>query len=267
MHGSTIALIYHDVATRDERDRTGFPGPLAGAYKLDPGVFTAHLDAIAAKAVKVGLYAERPDALLTFDDGGASAAWIAEELEKRGMRGAFFVVTARIGTDGFLGADQIRDLVARGHEIGSHSHTHPSYMARLSGAELAHEWATSRELLAELLGVAPPSAAVPGGSVSPEVIEQAAQAGYERVFTSTPGSRPSRRSGITVVGRYTIWANDPPGLAAAFASGARAPRVRRWLAWQLKSGAKRVSPRAYEAVRAARAGWPSGARKDASRSI
>ncbi len=124
--------------------------------------------------------------MLTFDDGGVSALAIASALEARGWLGTFFVVTSRIGTPGFLDADEIRELSARGHEIGSHSHTHPSYMARRDTAAVGWEWRTSAESLAATLGAPPASAAVPGGSTSPAVVEQAAAAGYTRLFTSTP---------------------------------------------------------------------------------
>jgi len=259
--------MYHDVVPRAERDRAGFPGPVAGAYKLEPAAFSAHLDAIARAGVELGLFGEREQATLTFDDGGASAVRIAQELELRGVRGMFFVVTGRIGTPGFLDADGVRELAARGHEVGSHSHTHPPYMGRLGAAELAEEWTRSRELLAELLGSPPMSAAAPGGSVSDELIKQVAQAGYAQLFTSTPRALQVGHSGIDLIGRYTIWAKDPPELAAALAAGARGPRARRLLAWQLKSAAKRISPSVYEAARSAWAGRPSAARNDASRSI
>src|SRR5205085_305494 len=83
----------------------------------------------------------------------------------RGWRGAFFVVTSRIGTRGFLDATSVRELAARGHEVGSHSHTHPKYMGRLGAGTVAEEWCASRDALAGLIGESPVSAAVPGGSV------------------------------------------------------------------------------------------------------
>jgi peptidoglycan/xylan/chitin deacetylase (PgdA/CDA1 family) len=249
-----FALIYHDVAARDERDSVGFPGPVAGVYKLDPETFSAHVAAVAATGVTSGADPRSSRVMLTFDDGGSSSTWIAEELERHHMRGAFFIVTGRIGTPGFLDADAVRDLAERGHLVGSHSHTHPAYMARLGPRRLAAEWADSRALLGELLGSPPMSAAVPGGSVSRPVIEQAARAGYRELFTSTPRARVSTRDGITVIGRYTMWARDSPELAAAIVRGEPIARARRQASWQLKSAAKRVSPRLYEAARTARAG-------------
>jgi peptidoglycan/xylan/chitin deacetylase (PgdA/CDA1 family) len=165
----------------------------------------------------------------------------------------FFVVTERIGTRGFLDARSIVDLAARGHAIGSHTATHPSYMRRLDAAALEHEWKASRDTLGELLGAAPALAAVPGGSVSRPVMDAAAAAGYAILFTSTPTARVRTFGEMQVVGRCTIWASDPPGLAADYLSGAAGPRRRRRLGWELKSAAKRVNPRVYEGLRRAKA--------------
>lgn len=253
MPSAHVALVYHDVVTRRDREAVGFRGPVAGVYKLAPERFAAHLDALAATGVRFGLGDSGASAMLTFDDGGASAMWIAAELERHGWRGTFFLVTARIGTPGFVDAAGVRELAGRGHEIGSHSHTHPPYMRQLDSRALGEEWSISRAALTEMLGSPPRSAAIPGGSLSRGVIEQVACAGYERLFTSTPTVRISRHSEMAIFGRYTIWANDPPELSAAFVSGACAPRARRWLEWQVKSAAKRCNPRIYEAVRAVRA--------------
>lgn len=264
----TFALIYHDVVDRDERDRVGFPGPAAGIYKLERAHFRAHLDAIAATDVCWGDdRAERPRALLTFDDGGASSPWIGQQLERRGWRGAFFIVTSRIGTPGFMDAAAIRALAERGHQIGSHSHTHPRLMARLGRGELDDEWRTSRERLTELLGEPPPGAAVPGGSVSADVVAAVSAAGYEYLLTSTPWARARRQAGITVLGRNTIWARDSPELAAALVRGDRGARARRWLSWQTKSAAKRLAPGAYETLRHARVSGLAAARNETSRAV
>jgi peptidoglycan/xylan/chitin deacetylase (PgdA/CDA1 family) len=259
-------LIYHDVVTASRQNACGIPGRVAAAYKLEPDRFLSHLRALAETGVRFGLSDGRAPALLSFDDGGASAPWIATELERHGWRGAFFVITSRIGTPGFADATELRELLARGHEIGSHSHSHPPYMGKLGGAAVAREWQTSYAVLAEILGSPPASAAVPGGSVSAAVIEQAAAAGYRHLYTSTPTTRVRRHGEMRVVGRYTIWAGDSASLAAALVVGARLPRARRWVSWQSKSAAKRVSPGLYEAARSLRGTLADSRRNDASRS-
>jgi peptidoglycan/xylan/chitin deacetylase (PgdA/CDA1 family) len=245
----TVALIYHDVVAAARQDECGFPGPVAGRYKLDPEHFEAHLDAIAATGVSVGLIGDGSQAALTFDDGGASALDAAQALERRGWRGHFFITTGRIGTPGFLTAAQVGELAERGHMVGSHSHSHPTYMGSLSAPALATEWRSSRQALAEILGSPPDSAAVPGGFLSPDVIAQAAQAGYRLLLTSQPTTRPSSHDGMRVHGRFTIWAATTPARAAAYARGDRRALASLWIAWQAKTAPKRVSPRAYEALR------------------
>jgi peptidoglycan/xylan/chitin deacetylase (PgdA/CDA1 family) len=250
----TRALLYHDVAAPDRRDEFGFPGPAAARYKLDPGAFDAHLDAIAATGVAVGLVGDdpAPAAAITFDDGGASALAAADALERRGWRGHFLVVSGRVGTPGFLDADGVRELSARGHAVGSHSHTHPAQMNALAPLQLLAEWEESRELLGEIVGTPPVAAGVPGGSVSGAVIDAAATAGYELLMTSTPLARPRRVGAMTVMGRYGIWAGTPAARAAAYARGALAPRLRLRAGHEVKRVARRASPRLYGA---ARRGW------------
>ena len=248
--------MYHDIATADERDSVGFPGPVAGRYKLDPADFRAHLDAVAAAGVEIGLVdrtAALPAAAISFDDGGASALTAADELERRGWRGHFFVTTGRIGSSAFLDEDDVRELARRGHVVGSHSVSHPTYMGRLPRDELDREWRESRERLAEILGEPPSTASVPGGFLSRGVIESAAAAGYEVLMTSEPSSTVNQHDGLRVLGRYTIWATTPPERAAAYVRGARLPRARLWLGWKVKQRAKRLSPRAFEARRRRRA--------------
>jgi peptidoglycan/xylan/chitin deacetylase (PgdA/CDA1 family) len=247
--------MYHDIATASERESAGFPGPLAARYKLEPQAFEEHLDAIAASGLDVRtLDAEEPapQVAITFDDGGSSAPLAAELLERRGWRGQFFVTSSRIGTPGFMSGEQLVELQRRGHLIGSHSHTHPTYMGRLSRAELDEEWNRSREVLSGLLGTPVRTASVPGGYLSADVIAAAAAAGYELLFTSEPTARVLDRA-LPVRGRYTIWASTPARIAAGYAQGEPLPCARLWLEWNAKKLAKSVSPAAYQALRRVRA--------------
>jgi peptidoglycan/xylan/chitin deacetylase (PgdA/CDA1 family) len=251
-------LMYHDIAPAALREQVGFRGPLAARYKLDPATFESHLDALAATGLQVETLAGpqgAPDVAVTFDDGGRSALAAADALQRRGWRGQFFITTARIDTPGFLSAAQLLELAERGHVIGSHSHTHPTYMARMSREQLREEWTRSRAVLAEILGSAPATASVPGGYLSQAVIAAAAAAGYELLFTSEPTARVIR-NGVVVRGRYTIWASTPARVAAAYALGRPLACGRLWLEWNAKKLAKRASPAVYERLRRLRAARP-----------
>jgi peptidoglycan/xylan/chitin deacetylase (PgdA/CDA1 family) len=251
----THALIYHDVAPLEQRESVGFTGPLAARYKLEPADFEEHLAAIAATRARVGLItgAPAPTAAITFDDGGASALLAADMLERHGFRGHFFIATSRIGTPGFLEDAGVAELASRGHAVGSHSHTHPTYMGRLERDQILEEWRRSRGALGELLGVQPTTASVPGGFLSRNVVSAAAEAGFELLMTSEPSSRLRRYGGLTVAGRYTIWSTTPAATAAAYARGAPVARGRLWLEWNAKKQAKRISPKVYQSLRRLRA--------------
>jgi peptidoglycan/xylan/chitin deacetylase (PgdA/CDA1 family) len=204
---------YHDVT--DVPGDSGFQRPAAMPYKLGRHAFARHLDAIA----RAGTPALVPDhdltrpgrhLLLTFDDGGASARTIAEELERRGWRGHFFVVTSFIGSQRFLSAQDLRALHAAGHLIGSHSHTHPDIFNAQPPARMAEEWRVSGDILAQLLGAPCLTASVPGGDSSRAVFDSAAESDIRFLFTSEPQLRPQQLGGCWALGRYCPNAWTPP---------------------------------------------------------
>lgn len=85
----------------------------------------------------------RPSVAFTFDDGLASCVRAARILEEFDARGCFFLATSMVGERDaeriarfaadrihmppveFLDWDEVEALLAAGHEIGSHTHTHP----------------------------------------------------------------------------------------------------------------------------------------------
>ena len=248
-----IALEYHDVVRADARDASGFPGRAATSYKLLVADFENHLRAVSeAVTDRPTVHDLRSDGrgevpvLLTFDDGGASAyTEIADRLEAHGWRGHFFVATDYIGHPAFLSSVQIASLRRRGHVIGSHSCSHPLMMARCSWPQLLREWAESVRMLEDVIGEPITVASVPGGSVSKQVVEAAANAGIRTLFTSRPAMRGDEVAGCTVLGRFTLRSNSSPASAARLASGQLGPRVGQWTLWMTKSIVKRFAGPLY----------------------
>lgn len=246
-------LMYHGVAA-EGGPRDGFPGPGAAAYSVAPARFAEHLERIAAAT---GRPPERVDALtpgawmLTFDDGAASALEAAEQLARRAWRGHFFIATDLVGSPGFLGWDDVRELGRAGHVIGSHSCSHPARMAACSYEELLDEWSRSAAVLAEALGRPVSTASVPGGLYSPSVGRAAAAAGFTTLFTSLPSQRLGSIDGCLLIGRYAIRRDTSADEAAAAAAGRTLPWARQRTAWALRGTAKRIAGERYEGVRRA----------------
>ena len=251
--------MYHDVVTGGDLDVSGFSGAGPAHYKLDRAAFAEHLDRVAdamrRPPVPVGSLAGGAQAdgswSITFDDGGASATDIAEELDRRSWRGDFFIVTDRIGERGFLSADAIRALDAAGHGIGSHSRTHPRRLGSRPVPEILDEWRSSADALSSLLGHPVTTASVPGGWYSRDVARAAATAGLQVLCTSEPVRRVSRVDGCMVVGRGAIERDTPAATAVGFATGETRVWLSAWAAWNARKVAKTLAGGRYEQVRAA----------------
>jgi peptidoglycan/xylan/chitin deacetylase (PgdA/CDA1 family) len=253
-----IGLEYHDVVGADE-EASGFPGEAANSYKLSATRFADHLKALAQRGSAVGPVSsvhatmDKPLVLLTFDDGGLSAAHETRELlGVHGFPGHFFVTTGRIGTPGFCGATELRRLADLGHVIGSHSVSHPTRMSILSRAALEREWRESRETLEDILGRPVDTASVPGGYYARHVAEAAADVGVRFLFTSEPVTALEEVQGCLVIGRYTLrrWSTSAQVVQLTGASGLA--RLLEKLRWDTKKIVKRVAGRPYLALRE---GW------------
>jgi len=251
-------LLYHDVIDGSDWESSGFVGPGTAKYKLNLIEFKGHLAAIASvrstpPSDAHELSNSRDEAfpfLLTFDDGGESAAIrIASVLEQYGWRAHFFVTAGQIGKKGFVNAQQIRTLRAMGHVIGSHSFSHPVRMSHCSREQLSDEWTTSVSMLSDILGEQVDAASVPGGYYSKLVAETAAASGIKLLFNSEPTVRVRSVDGCLVVGRYNIFRETPARVLGDLVSLRSKERSRQWLFWNFKKIAKKIAGRPYLAAR------------------
>jgi len=226
-------LGYHDVT--DDPFVSGFQRAGALPFKHTVAGFARDLDAITGAASAPRLVT----------DGGTSALHIGDVLRARGWRGHFFIVTNLLGGRTFLTAADIRHLRSCGHLIGSHSHTHPDIFNALSPRRMLEEWHVSTDTLSQVLGERCATAAVPGGDISPQVLESAAAAGLRALFTSEPWLAPRRVHGCWILGRYIVKAATPSAriaALAAFRGWRRALLVRR-----CKVAARAALPSLYRA--------------------
>lgn len=155
-----------------------------------------------------------------FDDGhGSHHAIAAPRLEQAGFAGTFYVIsqrTADSGYPGYLSIAQVRDLSARGHEIGGHTRTHVR-LTPLSPRQRQEEVAGGRAEV-RAWGVGPVlSFAYPFGDYDAATIQAVLDAG----FTS---------AAATITGGVTA-ASDPFQLQyREVTSATRLADVQAWLA-------------------------------------
>ena len=138
---------------------------------------------------------------LTFDDGYTDFVEQAVPvLDRHGMTGTVYVVAGGLGAPKAWGteprwdlmdADQVRQVAAAGHEVGSHTMTHP----RLSGADeatLTAEIAGSRAVLEDVLQASVPGFCYPYGDFDAAAADAVRAAGYDHACVTgdyDPGDR------------------------------------------------------------------------------
>jgi peptidoglycan/xylan/chitin deacetylase (PgdA/CDA1 family) len=124
---------------------------------------------------------------------------------------------------GMMSWEQLRDLTRAGHEVGSHSLTHP-ILPKCSDPELDREIAGSKVLLEERLQVEVSSFCYPNGDYDARVAAAVTRAGYRMAVTT--GGGPNRRGHpLFELGRCDI--------ASDHASGRDGRLSERTLAWRL----------------------------------
>ena len=124
---------------------------------------------------------------LTFDDGLASdyheAFPVLRELD---LRATFFVVPGLVDTQGYVRWSELREMVAAGMEVGSHSLTHP-FVDQLDVAGLRREFGESKAMIEDRLGMAVRSASLPRGWPAPHLEAVLGELGYRAFCTSRVG--------------------------------------------------------------------------------
>ena len=233
-------LLYHSVS-RTASQKTA-------RIAVTPDAFARHLDAVVeggrtvltvseyARALEERCLPDRP-LVITFDDGYADFYDQAlPALEARGLRCTLYVTTGflegrpglreeRRPEDPFLDWGRLRELAARGVEIGGHSHSH-LHLDTLTDALASHEITSCKALLEDELQTPVTTFAYPHGFSSASLRRLVVAAGY----TSACGVRNAFSS-----------ADDDPFLLARLMllDTTTERELRRWL----EGVGARVAPR------------------------
>ena len=156
------------------------------SYLKDNGFETLTLSALLSIEDERDL-PEKP-VILTFDDGHVSHYRTALPVLK-GLRfgGIFFIVVDDVGRKNHMSWKRVRELRAKGMEIGSHSLNHIN-LQHASYQELIFQLKASKKELEERLDERILAFSIPTGLYSHRISDVARGMGYKLVFTSFTGN-------------------------------------------------------------------------------
>ena len=205
MYRDVVTFLYHEVSNNP--NSTGFLRKSNIPYKHKEEDFVKNIEVIKDTQIipstikDINIKSEKHKIMLTFDDGGKSAMYIADVLEKNNWQAHFFITTSMIGKNTFLNKNNIRDLFERGHVIGSHSHSHPTPFNKLTIREMVEEWSTSINILEQILNTKISCGSIPGGDMDKRTILSAQQSNIKYLFTSEPTNKLWKKNDLTLIGR------------------------------------------------------------------
>jgi peptidoglycan/xylan/chitin deacetylase (PgdA/CDA1 family) len=193
-------LTYHKLGPRPAGVR------LKGLY-VSRGLFERQLGELKRAGFKTAGHerpaheAGNPDkrVALTFDDGFANVLQNGiEALRRSEFRAIEFLVAGLLGgtneweiregeaRERLMDEAQVKEWLAAGHEIGSHTLTHP-YLSRVSCEQAREEIAASKKKLEDSFGVAVRHFCYPYGDFTPAVRDMVGEAGYATACTTEFG--------------------------------------------------------------------------------
>lgn len=157
-------------------------------------------------------------AVITFDDGFLSVYQNAMPvLNHFGFTATnYFVVHEIAGKNNWdtpkaqraacMNMEQIKQWISSGHEVGSHSLTHP-HLTTIDDETALNEINISKQFLTEKLGVDVLSFAYPYGDENQTICNHVKQAGYYNGVTTKRG-RANKTNNVFELPRHSIRRND-----------------------------------------------------------
>lgn len=171
----------------------------------------------------------------TIDDGNLSDATIvAPLLAERGLTAQIFVLTGRLGRQGFLDAAALSDLLAMKQTIGSHGRDHVDW-TRLDSVGRTQEIHDPRRILADLTGQPVEAIGLPFGRYNRSVLAEIRRAGFVRCYSSDGGAA---HLGAWPIARTSLRNDMTPADLRALITGSEPVQAR--LVRRLKGAVKRL---------------------------
>ena len=187
-------LMYHEIYRPEERDRLrGLTNP---AYNADINVFRRQMAWLFANNVKTltidellskNSHPEDKAVCLTFDDG-----WLGNYLhaypilQEYGLKATFFVATELIGRPFYMTWEYLKEMMASGMSIQSHTATHKP-LGGMDEKEIIFELSESKIIIEKRLTTEVKHLSLPHGSKNVRIWPLAKEIGYKTICTSDVG--------------------------------------------------------------------------------
>lgn len=179
-------LVYHHVRPQEGWAKTTWSWKMTVTretferhmqWLADHGYATITLDTMMEILQGVRAGPEKP-VVITFDDNNLNQYDAALPiLEKHGQVAVFYLITKYLDSSNAINRDRVKDLVARGQDIQSHTMTH-RVLTGLNDEELDWELQESKRILEEVTGRSVYHVAYPGTGQNERVRDHARAAGY-----------------------------------------------------------------------------------------
>jgi peptidoglycan/xylan/chitin deacetylase (PgdA/CDA1 family) len=225
-HEPVPVLMYHVVTA----PKPGTPYP--GLWTPEP-VFAAQMRALkragfhavtlqdAVDSWTKGLILPRKPIVISFDDGYSSQYRNAARILRRlGWPGVLFLETKNLHVAGGLTVREVKQMIAAGWELGSHTVTHPD-LTTLDASALRQELVQSRAILRRTFGVPVLSFCYPAGRFDGRVLAATRAAGYQQATTTQPGIAQPSTDRLTLP-RIRVDGQTSPATLVAEAGGTAA---------------------------------------------
>lgn len=179
-------------------------------YLKDSGYTIVSVEQLAAR-LEQGENVDKYIAL-SFDDGYKNNhSVVLPLLQKYDAKASFFVINKDIGDAIHMNEAEIKDMIAHGMELGSHTTSHAP-LAKIDEKYLAWELATSRYYLKKNFdGYIVRTLAYPNGNYNDTVISEAQRYGFYRALTGKVGVNTAESYKKAPMEMYRVTVADDGG--------------------------------------------------------
>lgn len=198
------ALCYHEVTPARPKD----------IFNVPPDQFRSHIRQFREQGcnfidlqdieeyVKHNKPLPEKPVLIAFDDGYKdNYTYAFPILKEEHAKASFFIVSHSIGTDNRMTVSDLKEMVAAGYKIGSHTVNHEP-LTSMSDKQLDYEFKTSRDELQKLLGTKIYCIAYPCGYANDEVMKEAKKY-YDFAFIASID--PNHPQTLFNINRYGVF--------------------------------------------------------------